>query len=246
MFELTGKTALVTGSSRGIGRAVALKLAKAGAKVILHGRNRSEALTETARLIKNSCMVTGDTSRKEDIDAMFEKISGELGRLDILVNNAAVLTRAPFLELSYEDWNTVMETNVRGYFLCAQRAAKMMAQSGGGRIVNISSISQFTAAAGRTHYCASKGAIGMLTKGMALELAPYNITVNAILPGSVHTDFSDDVLSDKAFYKQCVGGIPLGRIGRPEDIGGAAVMLASDEASYISGAFLTIDGGKTL
>ena len=115
-----------------------------------------------------------------------------------------------------------------------------------GRIINISSISQFEAAVGRTHYCASKGAIGMLTKGMALELAPYGITANAVLPGSIHTDFNNDVLSDKAFYQKCVEGIPLGRLGKPEDIAPAVVMLASDEASYISGAEIVVDGAKTV
>lgn len=250
MFDLTGKTALVSGSSRGIGRAIAMKLSEAGADVIVHGRMESNALLETAKLInglgRKAYIAVADTSRKEEIDTMFEKIQNEIGSIDILVNNAAVLTRASFLNLTFEEWNKIMETNARGYFLCGQRAAKMMTKTGGGRIINVSSISQFEAAEGRTHYCASKGAIGMLSKGMALELAKYNITVNAILPGSIHTDFNDDVLQDKNFYKKCVAGIPLGRLGVPEDIAGAAVFLASDEASYISGAEIIIDGAKTV
>lgn len=139
-----------------------------------------------------------------------------------------------------------METNARGYFLCSQFAAKLMQERKQGRIINISSISQFEAAPGRIHYCASKAAIGMLTKGLALELAEYGITANEVLPGSIHTDFNDDVLSDKAYYAKCIEGIPAGKIGRPEDIAGAVVMLASEEASYISGAEIVVDGAKTV
>lgn len=251
MFDLSGKIALVTGSSRGIGKAIATRLAEAGAEVILHGRSDSSALKATAEDIiakgGKAHTVFADTSSIEQIDAMFDKIKKEFGRLDIMVNNAAIVLRAPFLEISVEDWDRTMTTNSRGYFYCGQQAAKLMLDNkNGGRIVNISSISQFEAATGRCHYCASKGAIGMLTKGMALELAEKNITVNAVLPGSIHTDFNDDVLSDKEFYAKCVAGIPLGRLGKADDIAGAVVMLASEEASYISGAEIVIDGAKTV
>lgn len=251
MFDLSGKIALVTGSSRGIGKAIATRLAEAGAEVILHGRSDSSALKATAEDIISkggkAHTVFADTSSIEQIDAMFDKIKKEFGHLDIMVNNAAIVLRAPFLEISVEDWDRTMTTNSRGYFYCGQSAAKLMlGNENGGRIINISSISQFEAATGRCHYCASKGAIGMLTKGMALELAEKNITVNAVLPGSIHTDFNDDVLSDKEFYAKCVAGIPLGRLGRADDIAGAVVMLASEEASYISGAEIVIDGAKTV
>ena len=249
MFDLKNKVALVTGSSRGIGKAIAVKLAETGADVIIHGRTISESLKVTAKEIEKFgvkvYMVSADTSKPAEISKMFVDIQNQAGRLDISVNNAATLSRCPFLELTVDDWDYLMETNARGYFLCGQNAAKMMKQNGG-RIINISSISQFEAAAGRTHYCASKGAIGMLTKGMALELAQYGITVNAILPGSIHTDFNNDVLSDREFYKKCVDEIPLGRIGKPNDLAGAVIMLASDEASYITGAEIVIDGGKTI
>lgn len=251
MFDLSGKIALVTGSSRGIGKAIATRLAEAGAEVILHGRSDSSALKATAEDIISkggkAHTVFADTSSIEQIDAMFDKIKKEFGHLDIMVNNAAIVLRAPFLEISVEDWDRTMTTNSRGYFYCGQSAAKLMLDNeNGGRIINISSISQFEAATGRCHYCASKGAIGMLTKGMALELAEKNITVNAVLPGSIHTDFNDDVLSDKEFYAKCVAGIPLGRLGKADDIAGAVVMLASEEASYISGAEIVIDGAKTV
>lgn len=251
MFDLSGKVALVTGSSRGIGKAIATRLSEAGAEVILHGRSESAALKATCEELKNAGRkvhtVFADTASIEQIDAMFDKIKKEFGHLDIMVNNAAIVLRAPFLEISVEDWDRTMTTNSRGYFYCGQSAAKLMLNNeNGGRIINVSSISQFEAATGRCHYCASKGAIGMLTKGMALELAEKNITVNAVLPGSIHTDFNDDVLSDKDFYAKCVAGIPMGRLGKADDIAGAVVMLASEEASYISGAEIVIDGAKTV
>lgn len=250
MFDLKGKRALVTGSSRGIGKAIAIKLAEAGADVIVHCRSNVSQCEDTAKIIRafgvKSDVVRADMSSVESINAMFADIKERYGYLDIFVNNAAILTRIPFLEINPEDWDKLMDTNARGYFLCSQHAAKLMLSRGGGRIINVSSISQFEAAEDRTHYCATKGAIGMLTRSSALELAPHKITVNAILPGSIHTDFNEDVLSDRDFYEKCRDGIPLKRIGTPEDIAGAAVFLASYEASYITGAELVIDGGKTL
>lgn len=250
MFDLKGKLALVTGSSRGIGKAIAIKLCEAGADVIVHGRSESAKLLETAKELEkygNKVFVEyANTSKPEEIAKMFERIRAQCGRLDILVNNAAVLSRVTFLEMPYEEWDRLMETNSRGYFLCSQHAARMMKEKGYGRIINISSISQFEVAQGRVHYCASKAAIGMLTKGLALELAEYGITANEVLPGSIHTDFNDDVLSNPDYYAKCIEGIPMKRIGNPEDIAGAVVMLASEEASYISGAEIVVDGAKTV
>lgn len=250
MFELNGKIALVTGSSRGIGRAIALALAKSGSDVIVHGRKISDSLKETASLVekigKKAYIVCADTSDISQIDNMFEEVGRITNKLDILVNNAAVLSRYSFLDLDVDEWDHIMQTNARGYFYCSQKAAKIMIKHNKGRIINISSISQNEVAPGRVHYCASKAAIGMLTKGLALELAEYGITANAILPGSIHTDFNDDVLQDKAYYQKCIDGIPLKRLGKPDDISGAVVMLSSDEASYISGAEIVIDGAKTV
>lgn len=250
MFDLNGKLALVTGSSRGIGKAIAKSLLMAGADVIIHGRSDSPKLQETLaelKTIKEGVYAEhADTSKPEEIEAMFARIEKNIGKPDILVNNAAVLSRVPLMELDYKEWDRLMQTNSRGYFLCSQYAAKGMIEKKWGRIINISSISQFEVAPGRVHYCASKAAIGMLTKGLALELAPYGITANSVLPGSIHTDFNDDVLSNKEYYDNCIAGIPLGRIGKSEDIAGAVVMLASNEASYTSGAEIVIDGAKTV
>lgn len=250
MFDLSGKLALVTGSSNGIGKAIALKLAEAGADVIVHYKSDIESAEEVSNQIismgRKSDIVTGDMRDPEQIKKMFLFIEKKYKCLDIMVNNAAVLTRIPLLEMTVEDWDKLMETNSRGYFLCTKYAALLMKEKKRGRIINISSISQYQAAVNRTHYCATKGAIGMLTKGAALELAPYGITVNAILPGSIHTKFNDDVLSQPEYYKNAVAGIPAGRIGTPDDIAGAAVMLAADESQFTSGAEIVIDGAMTV
>ena len=246
MFDLSEKIALVTGGSRGIGRAICIDLARAGAYVIVNCRANLDAAKEVVDIIEKNGgkaeYFQADVADINAVDKMFQTIANRHGRLDILVNNAGILSRFPFLELPVEEWDRVMKTNVRGYFLCSQRAGRMMARQKYGRIINVSSVSQVIAGPGRVHYCASKGAIGMLTKGMALELAPLGITVNAIGPGSIHTDFTEDVLSDPVFYQSCCDKIPAGRLGKADDISGAAVYLASDEASFVNGALLIIDG----
>lgn len=248
MFDLSGKRALVTGSSRGIGKSIALALAAAGADVLVHGRTDSEAARavadEICALGRDSRVYAADMGKKAEIEAMFAQIEADYGHIDILVNNAAILSRVPLLEMEYEEWQRIVMTNSGGYFLCTKLAAKMMPK--GGRIVNISSVSEYQAAPGRVHYCASKGAIKMLTKGAALEFAPLGITVNAVLPGSIHTDFNNDVLSDPAYYQNALNGIPAGRLGKADDIGGAVVFLASEEASFVSGAEIVVDGAMTV
>ena len=164
MFDLSGKRALVTGSSRGIGKSIALALAAAGADVLVHGRSDTEKAQEVAEEIRalgrDSRVYAADMAKKEEIEAMFAAIAADYGHIDILVNNAAILSRVPLLEMAYEEWQRIVMTNSGGYFLCTKLAAKMM--KAGGRIINISSVSEYQAAPGRVHYCASKGAIKML------------------------------------------------------------------------------------
>ena len=191
-------------------------------------------------------VIRADTSDKTMVEAMFEALRRTYGRLDILVNNAGTLSRHGFQDLPEEEWDRVMATNAKGYFLCGQQAARIMIQQGSGRIINISSISQIVPGLNRTHYCASKGAVAMLTKNMALELAPYNITVNSVAPGTIRTDFTEDVLSDKDFHDALRRKIPLARIGQPEDVCGAVILLASTMGSYITGQTIYVDGGYIL
>jgi len=250
MFRLDGKVALVTGSSRGIGKSIALKLAQAGADVIVNYLKSADAALQVKKEIESfgrtAICVQADTSKKGAVERLFETIMKQFGKLDISVNNAGIVTRHDFLDMTEEEWDEVIDCNLKGYFLCGQQAARIMVKQKGGRIINISSISQFQPAPGRVHYCASKGGINMLTKGMALELGKYNITVNAIGPGATETDFTKDVLSDPTFYQATLNKIPLTKIGKPDDMAGAVLLLTSDEGSYITGQTIFIDGGYLL
>lgn len=250
MFDLHNKIALVTGGSRGIGRSIALGLARAGAYVIVDYVCNEEAARETVEMIQadggQAEFWRASVVEEIEVQEMFSYVEKKFGRLDILINNAAILSRVPFLEMSFKEWKRVMNGNVNGYFLCGQCAARMMVKANYGRIINISSCSQFQAAVNRVHYCTSKAAIGMLTKNMALELAAYNITVNAVAPGSIATDFNKDVLSDPEYYAKAVAKIPALRIGTPEDVVSAVLMLAADESAYCTGSVITVDGGMTV
>ena len=250
MNKLDGQIALVTGAGRGIGSSIAQALAQEGAHVIINYLKNAEAAQETVKKIisagGSASVYCADVTNEEQVDKMFRFIAEYYGKLDILVNNAAILSRFPFVDIPTSEWERIMNGNVRGYFLCGQRAARLMIPKGYGRIIKISSISQWRAAAGRAHYCASKGSIGMLSKCMALELAPHGITVNIVAPGSIHTDFNDDVLSDAVYYARTKESIPAGRLGKPNDINAAVVMLASAEADYINGSVLAIDGAMTV
>ena len=250
MFDLDGKIALVTGGSRGIGRAIAIGLAKAGAQVIVNYVSNQQAARDTVETILaaggRAEEYRANVTDESAVESMFAWVDKQFGRLDILVNNAAVLSRYPFLEMPAEEWIRIMNGNVNGYFYCGQRAARMMVRAGWGRIINISSCSQVQAAPNRSHYCTSKAAIGMLTKCMALEMAPHNVTVNCVMPGTIATDFNADVLADPEYRKNAVSLIPSGKIGRPEDVVAAVLMLASEEASYCTGSMIAVDGGITL
>jgi NAD(P)-dependent dehydrogenase (short-subunit alcohol dehydrogenase family) len=232
-----------------MGKAHALALAKQGAKVVITDINVNEC-----ELVADEIRVAGgdvtcfnmDVSKKPDVDAVFDEVIAKYGRLDILVNNAGIYESHPFLELTEEQWDRTMNINLKGEFLCAQRAAKEMAKNKYGRIINIASVASGgvgVGIAGGAHYTASKGAIIALTETMAIELAPLGINVNAIGPGAIDTPMVGAANLPKEYLDAMLAGVPLKRMGRPEEISAAVVFLASEEASYVTGATLYVDGG---
>ncbi len=244
-IDLSGKTALITGSTRGIGKAIAQYLAKAGARVIITGRDQGRA-EEVAKEIAQTygvetLGVAMDMSEKDSITSAYERIESLFGGVDILVNNAGITKDKLFLRMSLEDWEEVLRVNLTGTFLITSLAIKSMLKKRWGRIVNISSVVGFTGNIGQVNYSSTKSALIGFTKSLAKELASRNITVNAVAPGFIETDMTS-VLSDE--LKQAyLKNIPLGRFGKPEDVAGAVVFLCSDYASYITGEVLHVNGG---
>jgi glucose 1-dehydrogenase len=250
-MKLAGKTALVTGGGRGNGRAIALALAREGADVAVGYVGREAAARavagEIAALGRRSLVVQGDTARAADAARIVAETVAAFGRLDVLVNNAGVLKRTSFLEIDEAEWDWTLDTNLKGYFLVGQAAARqMVAQGGGGYIIHVSSVNQYNAGQNVAHYCVAKAGVGMLTKAMALELAPHGIRVNAIAPGLIETDMNRHDIARDEFREGRLARIPLKLIGRPEDLAGVAVLLASDDARLITGATFSVDGGVTV
>ncbi len=241
---LNDKVAIITGASRGIGRCIALSLAESGAKVVVSARNL-EALNALVEEIKSSggdaLAVAGDVAKSEDADKLIAAATEAYGRLDILVNNAGITRDGLLLRMKDEDWDAVLETNLKGAFACTRAASKVMSKQRYGRIVNISSVVGEMGNPGQANYCASKAGLIGLTKSNALELARRNVTVNAITPGFIVTDMTDE-LSDKA-KEELNSQIPLGRLGESEDVAQAVLFLASDQAGYITGQSLGVNGG---
>jgi len=247
-MRLSGKTAIVTGARRGMGRAIALALAREGANVVVSDISQEDCqkvVDEIEKLGRKGLALKCDVSSSDDVENMVKRTVAEFGRVDILVNNAGILTFKPFLELTDEDWDKTLNVNLRGQFLCARAAARVMAKNKWGRIINIASISSggcgiaFPLIA---HYTASKGGVVALTEALALELTSQGINVNAICPGAIDTDMSKGV-KEGGQLAQVLARIPKGRLGQPEEIASLAVFLASEEADYISGAAIVIDGG---
>ena len=240
--RLNEKIALITGGSRGIGRAIALAFAREGASVAINSTTHNSAAIETLRALDEHggphISVTADVSSAEQVREMTSQVIEKYGRIDILVNNAGVLSRHPFLELTPEEFQRIHSVNVSGAFNVAHEVAKAMAEQGGGAILNTASIASKRAYWNLAHYCSSKAALSMLTQSMALELAALKIRVNEICPGLIETD-----LSDPEFRKARVDVIPLKRVGTPEDLTEAAIYLCSDNAKWVTGASIVIDGG---
>ena len=249
--RLEAKRALVTGASSGIGRAIALQFAQEGASVAvnyLSNPQAAEAVVEEIRAFgQTGIAIKADVSNAHEVEAMFARAVPELGGLDILVNNAGMETHHPFLEMPLEAWRKVIDVNLTGAFLCAQQAARAMVDSGfGGSIVNITSVHQIVPWGGYAHYCAAKAGLDMMSKTLALELATQKVRVNSVAPGAIATPINENVWGNPEGLKDLLRKIPSDRIGQPEEVATVVAFLCSDEASYVTGATLYVDGGLTL
>jgi NAD(P)-dependent dehydrogenase (short-subunit alcohol dehydrogenase family) len=247
-FALAGRAALVTGASRGIGRAAALALAEAGADLVVAARTTAE-LESLCREIRERGRVAhacyADMAHLASIQELVPAAVDRLGRLDILVNNAGTTARRAALEVTEEDWDRVIDTNVKGLFFCAQAVGRVMAQQRRGKIVNLASALGLVAAEDLVVYCASKAAVIQITRALALEWAKYHINVNAIAPTATLTAMTAARLADPQLHAAYVRDIPLGRVGVPEDLVGALLFLASQASDFVTGHTLVVDGGLT-
>lgn len=258
--QLEGQIALVTGSSSGIGAGIAVALGEAGATVIVnhHSDNSRDEAEEVLEKIKaagsKGLVIQCDTGDEEDVKAMFAEILTQFGTIDILVANAGIQDDASFLDMTLEQWNNVINTNLTGQFLCAREAAKEFKRRGvqperskaAGKIICMSSVHEVIPWAGHVNYAASKGGVKLLMQSMAQELAPLKIRVNGLAPGAIKTPINKDAWGTPEAEKKLLELIPYGRVGEPDDIAKAAVWLASDESDYVTGISLFIDGGMTL
>lgn len=247
MFSLKDKVALITGASQGIGRDTALALAQAGAKVAVAARNE-EKLASLVNEIESASgaalAVKMDVADGEQVKAGFKQVLDKFGRLDILVNNAAITRDGLSMRMKPDDWEAVLKTNLTGAHLCIQQALSTMMRARAGRIINISSVVAQSGNAGQANYVAAKAGLIGLTKAVAIEIASRNVTVNAVAPGFIETPMTD-VLPDKV-KEELKTRIPVGRMGSPRDVAAAIVFLASDEAAYITGHVLNVNGGMHL
>lgn len=246
-FDISGRIALVTGSSRGIGRALAQGLAQAGAEVVLNARN-AEALTKTANQLRET---TGATVHERPFDVTappsvadgIADIEDTIGPLAICVNNAGMQKRAPFVDFTDEDWNTLLATNVTSAFLVGREVARRMKPRGAGKIINIASLQSEVSRPGIAPYAATKGAIKMLTRGMCGDLAGSGICVNAIGPGYFETELTAALVADETFSAWVRGRTPAGRWGKVEDLVGTLIYLSSDASAFVNGQIVYVDGG---
>jgi 3-oxoacyl-[acyl-carrier protein] reductase len=250
-MSLEGKIAIVTGAGRGgrgIGRGIALALAHAGADVVITSRSNiadAEAVAEAVRETGRTALaIPCDVSDAASVDSLFATVKEQLGRVDILVNNAGITRDTLLLRMSEDDWDGVLNANLKGTFLCTRAAAKIMLKQKSGRIINITSVNGQVGSPGQANYSASKAGMIGFTKSVARELASRSITVNAVAPGFIDTQMTDFVSGDSR--EKLLEKIPLGRFGTAEDVGAAVAFLASEAASYITGQTLTIDGGLTV
>jgi len=245
-FSLAGKTALVTGASSGIGQAIAIALAEAGADVACHARTAGNADETISAIEKAGCRaipVLGDLADKATPQKIAGQALAEFGRVDILINNAGMIRRSPAVDFSEEDWQAVIDVNLTSVFRLSQIIGSSMIDGGGGKIVNIASLLSFQGGITVPAYTASKSGVAGLTKALANEWAKHNVNVNAIAPGYIATKNTEALRADETRNRQILERIPAGRWGAPEDLGGAAVFLSSSASDYLHGHILTVDGG---
>ena len=247
-MKLDGKYALVTGASRGIGREIALELARQGANVAINYSGSEEKAVSVAEEIKamgrEAFVIQADVSNAEAVEQMFKQTIEAFGRLDILVNNAGITRDNLLMRMKESDWDDVININLKGVFLCTKAVSRQMMKQRSGRIINISSIVGVSGNAGQANYVAAKAGVIGLTKTAAKELAPRGITVNAIAPGFITTDMTNEL--NEETRKMMLSQIPLGRLGDPADIAKAAIFAASDDSGYMTGQTLHIDGGMVM
>jgi len=248
-FTLKGNVALITGASRGIGQSIAIEFARAGADVVVASRKLPdlEKVAEEIRKTGRKCLpVAAHMARMEEINNLVGKVKGEFGRIDILVNNAATNpTMASAMDVDERAWDSIMSLNLKGLFFLSQAVARLMKEKGGGKIINISSIAGITPDL-LPVYSISKAAVIMATKVMAQQWAQYKIRVNAIAPGLTKTRFSEALWNNPDILKMAMSKTPLARVADPEEMAGAAIYLASDASSYVTGQVIAIDGGSTI
>jgi len=249
-MRLNGKVAIVTGGNKGIGRGISLRLAEEGANVVIAARDKNAAQSVIKEMVKmgtDPLFIKTDVSQKKDVDAMVGKTIEKYGEINFLINNAAIVIDSSFLELTEEIWDKTLNINLKGYFLCAQKVAKeMVKKDNGGKIVNLTSVQGVTIWTSVFHapYEVSKAGIIMLTKQLAYELAPYNINVNAVGPGPTETEILEPWLKDPEKLKSITKNIPLKRIAKPSDVAGAVAFLLSNDADYLTGITIFVDGGR--
>jgi 3-oxoacyl-[acyl-carrier protein] reductase len=245
--RLKEKVALITGSSRGVGSAVALGFAKEGAKVIVNYTSNEKAANEVAEAIKQlgsqAIVVRGDVAKREEAESLVRAAIDEFGRLDILVNNAGFTRPAMMLKMTEEQWDEVVDIHLKGAFLCSQAAGRQMKEQNSGKIINVTSVAGLVGTVGQINYSAAKGGVISMTKSIARELARYNVCANVISIGILAMGMSEKITTDEKLKEVYMNRILLRRFGQPEDVSPAFVFLASDESNYITGQILCVDGG---
>ena len=248
MSRLEGKIALVTGSSQGIGQGVAVRLAQEGAKIVVNFHSHPEGADDTLKQIHDAgsegIAIQADLGQTAEIDSLIQQSLAKYGQIDILVNNAGLEKRAPFWEVTEADYDLVLEVNLKGVFFTTQAFVKqLISRKAPGRVINMSSVHEELPFPHFASYCASKGGLKMLCRDLAIELAPFNITVNNVAPGAIETRINTKLLNDKDKLAALLANIPLRRLGEPGDVAGAVLFLASSDANYITGTTIIVDGG---